>query len=638
SYTFEFAAGEADISVKQLEAVADIVARAGTRLAIHSWRSAAAGNLGGWQVSRTLFMLNALLGAVGTEGGLFPNAWNKFSPEKPLKTSSPEHWNELTFPAEYPLGMNEMSYLLPYFLKEGRGSIDTYFTRVYNPVWANPCGFDWVEALRDEGRIGLHAALTPTWNETAYFADFVLPMGLSSERHDMQSQETHNGQWLGFRQPVRRAARVRMGETITDTRQVNPGEVWEENEFWLELSWRIDPDGSLGIRRHFESPNNPGQRISLDEYYGWIFDNAVPGLVEKARSEDCSPLEYMRRYGGVQVSEGLPALHESTVGGDELEGTHVNEDGRVYTRAAPAPSPNKAPQPSPEHDGEGRRPAGVEIDGEIKKGFPTPSGRLEFYSRTLKEWGWPEYALPTYIKSHVHRQRLDEGQMPLIATFRLPTQIHTRSANAKWLSELAHNNPVWIHPRDAARLGIAEAQRVRVETEIGYFVGEAWVTEGIRPGVVACSHHMGRWQFSSPNGQSQAVLETTLSRDGENWSLDPSPGEQPLAPRNSADPDCKRVWWTAVGVHQNLAFSVHPDPVSGQHCWHQAVRIRPADPADMPGQIHVDTAKADAVYRQWLSLTRAASSVSPDGTRRPYWLLRPLKPTKAAYRLQESGQ
>src|SRR5215472_5405464 len=32
-----------------------------------------------------------------------------------------------------------------------------------------------------------------------------------------------------------------------------PGEVWEENEFWIELSWRIDPDGSHGIRRYYES-------------------------------------------------------------------------------------------------------------------------------------------------------------------------------------------------------------------------------------------------------------------------------------------------------------------------------------------------------------------------------------------------
>ena len=51
------------------------------------------------------------------------------------------------------------------------------------------------------------------------------------------------------------------GETIDDTREVNPGEVWEENEFWLELTWRIDPDGSLGIRQYAESKKNPGTRL-----------------------------------------------------------------------------------------------------------------------------------------------------------------------------------------------------------------------------------------------------------------------------------------------------------------------------------------------------------------------------------------
>jgi hypothetical protein len=45
----------------------------------------------------------------------------------------------------------------------------------------------------------------------------------------------------------------------------------------------------------------------------------------------------------------------------------------------------------------------------VLRGFPTPSGRLEFYSSTLAVWGWPEYALPTYIRSHVHPQSLAEG-------------------------------------------------------------------------------------------------------------------------------------------------------------------------------------------------------------------------------------
>ncbi len=73
--------------------------------------------------------------------------------------------------------MNELSFLLPHFLKDGRGRLDVYFTRVYNPVWTNPDGFSWIEALTDERQVGLHVALTPTWSETAYFADYVLPMG-----------------------------------------------------------------------------------------------------------------------------------------------------------------------------------------------------------------------------------------------------------------------------------------------------------------------------------------------------------------------------------------------------------------------------------------------------------------------------
>jgi hypothetical protein len=44
----------------------------------------------------------------------------------------------------------------------------------------------------------------------------------------------------------------RMGKDVQFTYETNPGEVWEEDEFWIELSWRIDPDGSLGIRKHFD--------------------------------------------------------------------------------------------------------------------------------------------------------------------------------------------------------------------------------------------------------------------------------------------------------------------------------------------------------------------------------------------------
>ena len=307
--------------------------------------------------------------------------------------------------------------------------------------------------------------------------------------------------------------------------------------------------------------------------------------------------------------------------------------GRVYTAAPRPPDPNVVPVATPEPDAAGRRPVGVMIEGVVRQGFPTPSGRLEFYSATLAAWGWPEQAIPGYVRSHVHPANLRPEELVLISTFRLPVQIHTRSGNAKWLDEIAHTNPLWIHPRDAERLGIGAGDLVRVETEIGHFVVKAWVTEGIHPGVVACSHHMGRWKLGEP-GQRAAMATVGLEHEASRWSMSRRRGGGPFV---SSDPDTARLWWTDVGVHQNLAFPVHPDPVSGQHCWHQAVRVRKAEAGDAYGDIVVDTAKGHEVYRRWLALTRDADHYSPDRTRRPYWLMRPLKPARELYRLPEAA-
>jgi hypothetical protein len=142
---------------------------------------------------------------------------------------------------------------------------------------------------------------------------------------------------------------------------------------------------------------------------------------------------------------------------------------------------------------------------------------------------------------------------------------------------------------------------------------------------------MGRWKpEGETGGQRQAMATVALGNDGSGWSLRRKAG---VGPFDSRDPDTKRIWWTDVGVHQNLTFPVHPDPVSGMHCWHQAVRVRRAEPGDAYGDIAVDTARSREVYERWLEETRSARETSPDGTRRPYWLLRPLKPARDVYKL-----
>ncbi|WP_028459923.1 molybdopterin-dependent oxidoreductase [Chloroflexus sp. Y-396-1] len=639
-YTFEFAAQESGVSAEQIERVAKIIARCEGKLATHSWRSATSSNLGGWMVARCLWFLNVLTGSIGVEGGTSANVWDKWIPRHPNMAPHPKVWNELTWPQEYPLNFYEMSILLPHFLKEGRGKVDTYFTRVYNPIWTNPDGMSWLEVLTDESKIGLHVHLSPTWSETGWFADYILPMGVGAERHDMMSQETHAGCWIAFRQPVLREAMRRLGKPVKDTRDANPGEVWEEVEFWIELSWRIDPDGKLGIRKTFESPYRPGQKITVDELYGWMFENHVPGLPEAAAKEGLTPLEYMRRYGAFEIRKGVQPTFDKPLSSAELADATIDPDtGIVYTKTPAPPSSNITPLPYFEPDPERGRPIGIKLeDGSIVAGFPTPSRRLEFYSTTLRDWGWPEYAIPTYIHSHVHPSKIDrsKNEAVLLSTFRLPTLIHTRSGNAKWLYEISHKNPVWIHTSDAERLGLRTGDLIKVITEIGYFVDRVWVTEGIRPGVIACSHHLGRWRLQEDGGGRLSTALVELKQEGQGeWRMRQIHG---IRPYESDDPDTARIWWEDAGVHQNLTFAVHPDPVSGMHCWHQKVRLEPAGPNDRYGDIYVDTKRAHEVYREWLAMTRPASKVSPNGMRRPHWLLRPFRPAREAYFLPGKGK
>ena len=614
-YTFERAAAESQVPIERIIETAKHVAEAGNQVAAHVWRSAAMGNRGGWQVARCLFFIGALTGSIGTKGGTSLNSWNKFVPKPYKKPPAFNAWQKMHMPHEWPFAMYEMSFLLPHFLEEGRGDIDVYFSRVYNPMWINPDGFMWLKALRNEEKMKCHIALTPTWNESAWFADYVLPMGHSGERHDLMSQETHSGMWIGFRQPVRRVAMERAGKKIKYTYEANVGEVWEENEFWVELTGKMDPDGSLGIRKWVESNERPGELVSQDEYWSWIFEHSVPGLPEAAEKEGLTALGYMRKYGCFEVAESNYLPYEAEV---ELKDGEVEGDDETVRNE------------------KGERIATV-VDGIPRKGFATPSGKLEFFTKTLRDWGWSELEnlVPWDLKSHVHPSNIDReaGEMILLPNFRLPTLIHTRSANCKWLYEISHKNPVWMNPIDAVRIGVKTGDLLRVETEIGWFIDLVWVTEGIKPGIIAMSHHLGRWRLQDNAGGPPGMTALAeLNEDGAGGhSLKLlSQGRA----WKSEDPDTSRIWWKDVGVHQNLTHAVQPDPISGHHCWLQrAISVRKAKPEEKHGQVFVDTNKSMEIYKKWHALTRSAVDHSPDGTRRPYWLKRPLKPVREAYKL-----
>jgi anaerobic selenocysteine-containing dehydrogenase len=642
-FTPEYAERECGIPAPTIVRVARLIGQAGTKFCSHTWRGAASAHLGGWQVSRCLMLLHMLTGSAGTEGGCLPAGWQKYKASL-LDVPPPQsHWNELHWPREFPLAHYEMSFLLPHFLKDGRGRIDTYFTRVFNPVWTYPDGFTWMDVLRDESRIGLHVALTPTWNETALFADYVLPMGHGPERHDLNTYETHSGTWIAFRQPVLRAHARAEGRAVRDTRDVNPGEVWEEDEFWIALCWAIDPDGALGVRKYFESRRTPGQMLTVDEYYQHLLDR-VPGLPHAAQQAGLSTLDYMRKFGAFEIKKREYLRHERPLAQSDLAGAAVDSHTGVFTKNGAA--------------------VGVSIDDgtTIVEGFATPSRRIEFYSPTLVEWGWPEFSVPGYILSHIYEpvappvgdapagdtRRGPRATEPapgrtgsrleccLLPTFRLPTLIHTRSGSAKWLNEISQHNPIWMHTTDARRIGVRTGNLARVSTRIGYFVDRVWVTEGLRPGVVACSHHLGRWRRPADphNSRWSGSVVSVVEVGPQQWKMRIIEGPRPF---ESPDPDSRRIWWRDGGVPQNLTFPVQPDPISGMHCWHQRVTVERAAPDEQCGDVFVDTRRSMEIYRDWMARTRWPVGPAPgaDGKRlrRPLWLNRPLRPAEAAFRV-----
>src|SRR5207249_899171 len=123
----------------------------------------------------------------------------------------------------------------------------------------------------------------------------------------------------------------------------------------------------------------------------------------------------------------------------------------------------------------------------------------------------------------------------------------------------------------------------------------------------------GRWRLDEEKG-------------GERWSaslvgIEEEKGRfrmklvKGTAPFESRDPDSSRIWWREAGVHQNLTFAVHPDPLSGMHCWHQRVKVSKAAPGDRYGDVEADTSKALAVFEEWLKMARPAPG--PGGLRRP---------------------
>jgi thiosulfate reductase/polysulfide reductase chain A len=141
--------------------------------------------------------------------------------------------------------------------------------------------------------------------------------------------------------------------------------------------------------------------------------------------------------------------------------------------------------------------------------FKTPSKKIEFVSSRLAESDIESF------KPYETPRKPDNGYYRL-AFGRSPVHTHGKTQNNPVLSEIMPENQLWLNAAEAAKLGIADGDRVQVTSSDGSHSGtiNAFVTDFIHPESVFMVHGFGRkvpWQTRGYNkGLGDYRFETGL--------------------------------------------------------------------------------------------------------------------------------
>lgn len=142
-------------------------------------------------------------------------------------------------------------------------------------------------------------------------------------------------------------------------------------------------------------------------------------------------------------------------------------------------------------------------------GFKTPSRKMELYSSKLKKDG--QAAFPIYAKAD---KKIDLSNGQLFLTTFSKNVASSSNPNSKWLSEIFHQNPLWINQKTAEKLGIVEGDKVEIESKGVKVSVQVHLTQSVHPEVVAIGRDLGHWacghaakgkKFKSPDTDTSLI-------------------------------------------------------------------------------------------------------------------------------------
>ncbi|MDP2969076.1 MAG: molybdopterin-dependent oxidoreductase, partial [Deltaproteobacteria bacterium] len=160
-----------------------------------------------------------------------------------------------------------------------------------------------------------------------------------------------------------------------------------------------------------------------------------------------------------------------------------------------------------------------------KKGFSTPSGKIEIYSEQLKKWGYEP--LPCHLDLPGSSGEFLKEYPLIFTSAKDPYFFHSAYRNIPSLRKLSPDPVLLIHPETASQSGIEEGDWVAVETERGSIRQKAKMDREIDPRVIILS--FGWWFPERKDLELSGWKESNLNvLTDNNPPYEPAIGSTPL--------------------------------------------------------------------------------------------------------------
>lgn len=544
SYTPEFAEDESGVPAKDIRRIAREFATTKPATTF-SYRGPCKHVWGSYQEA-AIHMLNVITGNVEKKGGYcLPRGMGWPQPQPvPPKGKTP---SVIATPPLYPLASHHVSTHAPYMIMKGEAKVSVWMTYYDNPVYTYPSSHVWKAFLSDEEQVPFLISFSPYMSETTELADLIIPDVTYLERHDPESMPSGLYPCLSIRQPV-----------------IKPlGGTQEFRQTLIDIAHKVDPDGSLGIKKYFAFN-------SAEDWMKAHFDS-IPGLKEDGG------WEFMKKKGVWPI---YGQVDKETAKIVDKNGNEVEPDYGLYTKEMSASDMSGATIDKNGTIMKDGHAIGVHVNGKNMVGFGTPSRRIELYKESYRKYGFNP--LPVYKRLQSRDKQPNEL---VLTTYKVNVHTQSRTASLKYLAELYHKNPAWINPKAAAARGIQDGDLIRVASKLGHIVTRAHVTEGIHPDVVAISTACGHSAYGR-------LAQLKQKQAAEAWA-------------QGGDPDiANNVWWNDKGVHPNPIIQLAVDPIGGSQGWFDTVvTVSKAQPGDSYGDVVASVEESLKDYEQTLRYT-----------------------------------